>query len=48
MKREKVSILWFRNGLRFHDNGSLRAAAADPETKLLPLFIFDGETPTTK
>ena len=27
---------------------SLAAAAADPETKLLPLFIFDGETPTTK
>ena len=44
----KVSILWFRNGLRFHDNESLAAASSDPNTKLLPLFIFDGETPTTK
>ena len=44
----QVSILWFRNGLRFHDNESLAAASSDPSTKLLPLFIFDGETPTTK
>jgi len=48
MERERVSVLWFRNGLRFHDNNSLAVAAADPSTKLLPIFIFDGETPTTK
>jgi len=47
-EREKVSILWFRNGLRFHDNESLAIACSDSKTKLLPLFIFDGETPTTR
>jgi len=47
-EKERVTILWFRNGLRFHDNESLAAASSDPTTKLLPLFIFDGETPTTK
>jgi len=26
-EKEKVSILWFRNGLRFHDNESLAAAS---------------------
>ena len=46
--REKVNILWFRNGLRLHDNQSLHKATADKDCKLLPLFIFDGETPVTK
>ena len=46
--KEKVNILWFRNGLRLHDNESLRIATRDKTCKLLPLFIFDGETPTTK
>ena len=46
--KERVSILWFRNGLRLHDNESLTRAAKDAGTKLLPLFIFDGETPITK
>jgi deoxyribodipyrimidine photolyase len=26
---QKVSILWFRNGLRIHDNGSLIKATED-------------------
>lgn len=47
-EREPVNILWFRNGLRLHDNESLTKATADKTKKLLPLFIFDGETPTTK
>ena len=48
MPKEAVSILWFRNGLRLHDNKSLAKAVEDNDTKLLPIFIFDGETPTTK
>eukprot|EP00092_Neocalanus_flemingeri_P026117 GFUD01028305.1.p1 GENE.GFUD01028305.1~~GFUD01028305.1.p1 ORF type:complete len:538 (+),score=140.55 GFUD01028305.1:90-1703(+) len=46
--KEIVNILWFRNGLRLHDNESLLKATKDTSQKLLPLFIFDGETPTTK
>ena len=46
--KERVNVLWFRNGLRLHDNESLRLSTADKTCKLLPLFIFDGETPTTK
>ena len=45
--KEKINILWFRNGLRLHDNESLKIAAGDKDCKLLPIFIFDGETPTT-
>jgi len=44
---ECVNILWFRNGLRFHDNGSLHNATKDTQAKLLVLFIWDGETPIT-
>ena len=46
--KEKVNVLWFRNGLRLHDNEPLTRAVEDKDCKLLPLFIFDGETPTTK
>ena len=46
--KERINILWFRNGLRLHDNESLKIAARDKSCKLLPIFIFDGETPTTK
>ena len=46
--KETVNILWFRNGLRLHDNESLLKATEDKSAKLLPMFIFDGETPTTK
>ena len=46
----KYSILWFRHGLRLHDNPSLHAAIfgdVDNYLKLLPIFIFDGETAGT-
>jgi len=46
--QERVNIVWFRNGIRLHDNGPLHKASEDPEVKVLPLFIFDGETPVTK
>ena len=46
--KEKVNVLWFRNGLRLHDNQALMKATEDKSCKLLPIFIFDGETPTTK
>jgi len=45
--KPKINILWFRNGLRLHDNRSLAEAVKDENTNLLPLFIFDGETPVT-
>jgi len=47
-RKEEINILWFRNGLRLHDNESLHKAVEDKDMRLLPLFIFDGETPTTK
>ncbi len=52
--QEEVAILWFRNGLRIHDNPSLHAAIGNVEEDgkeppaLLPIFIFDGETALTK
>ena len=46
--KEKINILWLRNGLRLHDKESLKIATEDKTCNLLPLFIFDGETPTTK
>jgi len=50
--RPMRSILWFRHGLRLHDNPSLHAALEPDENgqppELIPLFIFDGETAGTK
>lgn len=45
-----TNIIWFRHGLRIHDNPALLEAIADREDgiKLLPLFIFDGESAGTK
>lgn len=40
---KEVSILWFRHGLRLHDNPALRAAVGKGKL-LLPIFIFDGES----
>ena len=31
----KVSILWFRNGLRLHDNGSLLKATEEGQVSML-------------
>jgi len=41
---EDVSILWFRHGLRVHDNPSLVAATKDSSLLFMPIFIFDGES----
>lgn len=46
-----VSILWFRHGLRLHDNPSLHEAVQEAQingSHLLLIFIFDGETAGTK
>ena len=44
-------MLWFRHGLRLHDNPTLHEAVermrSDPDVLLLPLFIFDGESAGT-
>jgi len=47
-KRDRVNIVWFRNGLRLHDNAPLHKAKDDETAKVLCLFIWDGETPVTK
>jgi len=47
-ERCRVNIVWFRNGLRLHDSGPLHKATEEQEVKVLPIFIFDGETPYTK
>lgn len=38
------SVLWFRHGLRLHDNPSLHSALEDRSVPFFPMFIFDGET----
>ncbi|KAG7302510.1 hypothetical protein JYU34_012424 [Plutella xylostella] len=42
------SVLWFRHGLRLHDNPALLSAIEDRGQTFFPLFIFDGETAGTK
>ncbi|XP_039754282.1 cryptochrome-1 isoform X3 [Pararge aegeria] len=42
------SVLWFRHGLRLHDNPSLTNALEDRNIPFFPVFIFDGETAGTK
>ena len=41
---EQVSIHWFRNGLRLHDNPCLLDACLKSD-RLLPLYVIDPETP---
>ncbi|XP_065354622.1 cryptochrome-1 [Calliphora vicina] len=45
-----VNIIWFRHGLRLHDNPALLEAISDKDEgiELLPIFIFDGESAGTK
>lgn len=43
-KSHKIAILWYRNGLRFHDNPCLKAACDASET-LLPIYVIDPEQP---
>ena len=47
------NVIWFRHGLRLHDNPSLLEALKDQNgcfgnVRLFPIFIFDGETAGTK
>ncbi|XP_075231989.1 circadian regulator cryptochrome isoform X2 [Lycorma delicatula] len=44
---EKSSVLWFRHGLRLHDNPALHDAIKDG-SRFYPVFIFDGESAGTK
>jgi len=39
IKMQKVSILWFRNGLRIHDNGSLIKATEKGQVRLCAVHI---------
>lgn len=44
---EVKSVLWFRHGLRLHDNPSFLEAIASKgasSVTFYPIFIFDGET----
>jgi deoxyribodipyrimidine photolyase len=44
------SVLWFRHGLRLHDNPALLAAidnakvGEEDRVQLFPVFVFDGES----
>lgn len=46
-KYSKLSVLWFRHGLRLHDNPALLDAVKHCDA-FLPIFIFDGESAGTK
>lgn len=41
-KDKVISLHWFRQDLRVHDNAALMAAAAGAD-RLYPVFIFDGK-----
>lgn len=43
-EKPNLAVLWFRHGLRLHDNPSLHEVIATPHSKVLPIFIFDGES----
>nr|ACJ08741.1 cryptochrome [Sarcophaga bullata] len=45
-----LNIIWFRHGLRLHDNPALLDAISDKDEgiELLPIFIFDGESAGTQ
>jgi len=45
---EPINVLWFRHGLRLHDNWSLKKAIGDGSKAVLPIYILDGETTVTK
>ncbi|XP_065338962.1 cryptochrome-1 [Cloeon dipterum] len=44
----QMSVLWFRHGLRLHDNPALLEAISGPPSMFFPIFIFDGESAGTK
>lgn len=39
----KVSMHWFRRGLRLHDNPALLAALDDAPSEVYPVYILDGD-----
>lgn len=47
-KMDTYNIIWFRHGLRIHDNPALleaiRPDAPGRVVHLIPVFIFDGES----
>ncbi|XP_067615361.1 cryptochrome-1 [Eurosta solidaginis] len=47
---KRANVLWFRHGLRLHDNPALLEALSDKTEgiALIPIFIFDGESAGTK
>jgi len=46
--KEPINVLWFRHGLRLHDNWSLKNAIGDGSKAVLPIYIWDGESTVTK
>lgn len=46
MALRTANVIWFRHGLRLHDNPALLSALADKEhgVAIIPVFIFDGES----
>ncbi|XP_017856393.1 PREDICTED: cryptochrome-1 [Drosophila arizonae] len=50
MARCGANVIWFRHGLRLHDNPAMLAALSnkDQDVALIPIFIFDGESAGTK
>lgn len=46
MAQRTANVIWFRHGLRLHDNPALLSALSDKEhgVALIPVFIFDGES----
>lgn len=45
--KKKVTVHWFRHGLRLHDNPALLEAVKDSD-EFYAVFIFDGESAGTK
>lgn len=41
-----ANVIWFRHGLRLHDNPAMLAALSNKDlgVALIPIFIFDGES----
>ncbi|KAF4522540.1 Chryptochrome 1 [Ephemera danica] len=46
-KLPRISVLWFRHGLRLHDNPALLDAIKNSD-EFYPIFIFDGESAGTR
>ena len=40
---ERVNVVWFRNGLRLHDNGPLHKASVDPNVRTIFTLVKRNE-----